>query len=323
MLVSKYLYVVSTTASSVVSMFSINERTGMLTPLNPPSVAAGNISGFIKSDPNGQFAFVDDVGTNVYTYSINPASGVLTQVAVTPNGPNSNAFLVDPQSRFAYGTSNGSTTINIYAYNAATGAVTSIGSANNAGATATQQTILDSQGRYLYTSNQTGPNVSQFSVDQATGALTSLGAPIVSTQPGAICIGPQDRYLYAPNTGGANIAAFSIAANGALASLGTTPTPASTFYCATTPDGSYLLATGAAIYVMPIGANGLPGTPSSFGAAPNSVGLDSTGQFVYAASAGATSVDVYRMTAGTLTLLQTVSAPTGTSELKVLNRYSY
>lgn len=303
-------------------MYSITERTGLLTPLSPLTVSAGNLSGFIKTDPSGRFAFVDDVGTSVYTYSINADMGGLTQVAVTPNGPNSNPFLVDPQSRFAYGTSNGSTTINIYSYNGSTGEVSSIGSANNAGATATQQTILDSQGRYLYTSNQTGPNISQFAVDRATGSLTSLGAPIVSTQPGAICLDPLDRYLYAPNTGGANIAAFSIGSGGALSSLGTTVTPAPTFYCVVTPDAGYVLATGSAMYVMPIGSSGLPGTPASFGGAANSVALDSTGQFVYASS-GTTNLDVYRISNGTLTLLQSVVTASGTSEVKVLNLYSF
>lgn len=303
-------------------MFTINERTGLLTPLGPTVVAAGNTSSFIKTDPAEKFAFVDDVGTNVYTYSINSDTGMLTQVAVTPNGPNSNPFLVDPQSKFAYGTSNGSTNINIYSYNAATGAVTVIGSATNTGVTATQQTIFDSQARYLYTSNQTSQDVSQFAVDKTTGALTSIAAPIVTTQPGSICIDPQDRYLYAPNTGGTNIAAFSIGSNGALASLGTTVTPSSTFYCAVTADGRYIFATGNGLFVMAIGANGLPGTPSSFGGTTNSVALDYSGQFIYASSSAATT-DVYRISNGSLTLLQTVNTPTTSTELKIVNVYSY
>lgn len=321
-LVSRFLYMVSQNGSSIVSMYSINERTGLLTPLSPATVAAGNTSGFIKIDPNARFAFVDDVGTNVYTYSVNQLTGQLTQVAVTGNGPNSNPFVVDPRSTFAFGTSNGSTTINIYSYNAGTGTVSLLSTATNTGATATQQTILDSQGRYLYTSNQTSANVSQFSVNAATGALTSLGAAIGATQPGAICMDPLDRYLYAPNTGGASIAAFSIGSTGVLSTIGPTVTPAATFYCTVTPDSSYVLATGAAMYVLPVNSNGGLGTPSSFGGTASSVTLDASGQFAYVTN-GTSNIDVYRFSNGTLTLIQTVTSVATTAELKVLNLYTY
>lgn len=67
-------------------MYSVDERTGVILPLSPASVASGNLGTFLTMDPSRNFAFVDDVGTNVYTYAINQLTGNLTQTAVTANG---------------------------------------------------------------------------------------------------------------------------------------------------------------------------------------------------------------------------------------------
>lgn len=113
-LVPKFLYVVNSNASGTVSMYSVDERTGVLAALSPSSVAYGNTGATMTLDPGRNFGFVDDVGANVYTFAINQVTGNLTQTATTVSLNNSNAFVVEPRGRFAYGPNNGSTTINIY-----------------------------------------------------------------------------------------------------------------------------------------------------------------------------------------------------------------
>ena len=307
-------------------MYSVDERTGVILPLSPASVASGNLGTFLTMDPSRNFAFVDDVGTNVYTYAMNQLTGNLTQTAVTANGPNSNPFVVENNSRFAYGTSNGSTTINIYSYNASTGAVSLINTATNGAATATQSTIMDPQGRYLYTSNQTSNDVSQFAINTSTGALTSLGTAVSATQPGGICNDSQSRWLYATNTGGASVAGFSIQSNGSLVSISGSPfaTPATGTSCAVTPDGAFLVIASTGLTVFPINqSTGALGTQTTYTAAANGVAISPSGQFVF--STDATTTRAFRMnkTTGALTLINTQPAGTGPSLSVLVNLYVF
>jgi 6-phosphogluconolactonase (cycloisomerase 2 family) len=85
-----------------VSQYTINPRTGKLTPKSPPTVAAGSGTAAIAFTPNGRSAYV--VGNKIYQYSINPATGSLTpkSPAAVATPPNPEPIAVSPNGKYAY-----------------------------------------------------------------------------------------------------------------------------------------------------------------------------------------------------------------------------
>jgi 6-phosphogluconolactonase (cycloisomerase 2 family) len=79
----KYVYAANEVAGTV-SIFSVNQTTGTLTLIGTP--AAINATG-VTADPSGKYLYVvihSATTENLTTYSINPATGAITQVTGTP-----------------------------------------------------------------------------------------------------------------------------------------------------------------------------------------------------------------------------------------------
>ncbi|MBX7059023.1 MAG: lactonase family protein [Leptospirales bacterium] len=325
--VPKFVYVLNQNAAGTISMYSVNRVSGAIDPLNPPSIACCNSGSYMTFDPAGRFAFADDLGASVFTYAVDRSSGLLTQTATTSSGGNANPFVVEPGGRFAYGSNNGTTTINVYAYNTITGAVSLRSTATNTGAAATQGSFIDRRGRYLYTANQGSNNVSQFAIDSVSGALAPLGPAVPATGAGYICIDPLDRWLYATNPAGTTIAAYAIQSNGALVSIGVFTTPvAGPSYCAITPDSLFLIAGGAGLSVMPIDpATGALGTGASYSSGVHSgLAISASGEFVFSAEQTTMSLRTFlrNRSSGALTQIDSKLTGTGPSGVLLGSHYS-
>ena len=73
----------------LVTAFTIDPGTGVLTPTSPPIFTAGLNTLWVAVDPSGKFVYVTIHGPfgstagsgGVSAYSINPATGVLTEIA--------------------------------------------------------------------------------------------------------------------------------------------------------------------------------------------------------------------------------------------------
>lgn len=142
--------------NGTVSMFTINQTTGVLTPTSPATVFTGPGPFGIAISPNGKFAYVpnsDSGGSMTYgvsQYTINPTTGVLTQ-----NNPPA-----------------------VAAGNFPTAAV------------------VDPTSRYLYVVNRNDNNVSIFTIDQTTGNLTANGAISAESMPFRVSFDPSGKFLY-------------------------------------------------------------------------------------------------------------------------------
>ena len=327
LLLRQFVYSLNQNASGTVFMYSVGAST--LTPLSPSSVPCCNNGSILNLDPGGNFAFADDVGPDVFTYRIDRVTGQLTKIATTTLAANSNAIVVEPRGRFAYGSVNGATTIFIYSYNTNTGGLSLINTGTNAGTANTQSSIVHPSGRFLYSSNQGTADVSQFAIDDATGALTTLAAPIGSGPGnGFLCFGSNGKYLYSTNAGGPSISEFLVQSDGTLAAIGTAATTGGPLTCAVTPDSRFLLSgTSSGIEVFAINpASGLLGTGTVYNSGQHAgVAVDPGGGVVYAAHQGSNTVRMYEMNraSGALTLLDTQPAGTAPVGLALLNVYSF
>src|SRR5262249_52329947 len=85
----KFAYV---SGGGLVTAFTIDQITGALTPTNPPTFAAGLNTLWVAVDPNDKFVYTTNHGDfgggttpgSVSAYSIDPATGALTQIAGSP-----------------------------------------------------------------------------------------------------------------------------------------------------------------------------------------------------------------------------------------------
>lgn len=241
-LVPRALYVSDLTPAGAIFQYSIDEGKN-LTPMSPVSVASGNSGGFLALAPDRRFLYTDDIGPTVFRFATDPTTGALSAAGSFTTANNSNPLIVRPDLRFGYASNNGGTNIDIFTYDASTGAVTPNGSATNISGVNSQSSLVEPSGRFYYTSNQGNNTISQFAIDQANGSLTSIGAAVGSggTLAAGICTDPNGRWLYVQNVGTGGLRSFQIdQITGALSLVGVSALPAD-ITCAVTANGRFLV----------------------------------------------------------------------------------
>ena len=272
------------TAGSI-SMYTINATTGTLTstgtidaPCAPPPSPGSCAPWSVVVDPSGKYVYVANEGgfapTSVSMYTINATSGVLTFTGTIAAGPRAISVTVDPTGKFAYVTTEsdppGSAgNVSMYTINAATGALTSIGTV--AAGTNPISVAVDPTGKFAYVANSGSNNVSMYTINATTGALTSTGAIDAGTGPTSVTVDPDPagKFAYVANSGSNNVSMYTInATTGALTSIGTI----------------------------------------AAGSAPTSIAFDPSGKFAYVTNSGSNNVSMYSIdvATGALTLIGTI-----------------
>lgn len=189
----KFLYVsASDSDGATVSMYTINQTTGLLTPTSPATVLTAGIPFQVVVAPSGKFAYVVNnlsggtMTDGVSQYTLNSTTGVLTQntPAVVPAGNAPTAIAVDPTSRFAYVVNRLDNTLSMYTIDPSTGNLTLNSSATNPTATIATGTepfriVFDPTGKFVYVTNEQGP-ASIYTVN-SNGTLTGAGTTGVAT----------------------------------------------------------------------------------------------------------------------------------------------
>ncbi len=190
----RFLYVPATvTTNAALSMFTIDQLTGVLTPMSPASLPAEGYLFDAEVTPNGKFLYVLNNKSDgksakaVWEYSINSSTGMLSPVEARGKplvvaGVGATAVAIDPTSRFAYVVNRTSNSVSMYTIDQNTGALTL----------------------------NTTPNA-------PLGVLTSVGAPV----PFRITFDPSGKFVYVTNQNDA-IAIYTVASDGTLVNAGTT-----------------------------------------------------------------------------------------------------
>jgi 6-phosphogluconolactonase len=189
----RFLYVSALDSNgATVSMYTINQTTGLLTPTSPARVLTGGTPFQVVVDPSGKFAYVvnnlsgGEATDGVWQYTINSVTGVLT-----PNAPAAVAagnapteIAVDPTSRFAYVVNRQDNTVSMYTIDPKTGNLTLNSTAANPTATIATGTEpfridFDPTGKFVYVTNE-GSAASIYTVNN-DGTLTNAGVTGVAT----------------------------------------------------------------------------------------------------------------------------------------------
>jgi 6-phosphogluconolactonase len=226
----QFVYVANEYTDNI-SAFTMSP-TGVLTPIpGSPFAPGGSLNGTnaccVITDPSGKFLFFQD-RTNVYAYTINPTTGVLTFVnAVTiPGSVNEigDGLAVDPAGVFLYSVASGPAQFQALTINATSGAI-ALGPRSPMVFPNGSYTIsLDPTGRFAYTVEN-----SQYLVAYSVlnGVMTSLN----SSSPAAlgsnqVAIDPSGSFVYALQTSTLNnVTGFRISSTGTLSALPFPPAP--------------------------------------------------------------------------------------------------
>ena len=185
-----------------VTAYAVNAQSGLLTPVGD-AVPAGVSPGSLAIAPSGQFAYVvDTLIDGVWTFSIDAATGALTNLNPSepvPAGAFPDAIAIDRTGRFAYVVNSGSNTISMFAVNAFTGSLTPAGAAVDTGLRPTSIAI-DPTGRFAYVTNATDNSLSAYAIDAAVGTLRALGAAVPTGDgPRYVAIEPNGKFAYVVN----------------------------------------------------------------------------------------------------------------------------
>jgi 6-phosphogluconolactonase (cycloisomerase 2 family) len=246
-----FLYVLGRQPDQI-STFAIDPNQGGLTPVNAP-VATGVGPGNMVMSPNGAFLFLYDVQTstqNVQTFTVDSASGTLTPASTVqlPNMdctatlcPGGGDFAIRSDGKYLYvltfdGVKN-TTSITPYAIDAATGALTTGGTAITFPTNAAGTTLsIDPLGRFLYVAKAVSPDgtpdgtsqsatVVSYILDPATGALSPGSSTVVANGASSLAPDPTGKYLYVLYSGCcafySNVLALTVdPSSGALSQVG-------------------------------------------------------------------------------------------------------
>lgn len=341
--------------------YAINATTGNLTAAagSPYAVNGGDLNpNWITLDAGGQFAYVANLNSsNLSTFSVVPATGVLTFVADTqtsisvpfqtpvlcPVTPSCQTFsvAVSPDGKYAFAGSDESPSGFVDGYTLAGGALTAVtGNPFVAGNDPTAM-IVDPTSTFLFAPEQYDDDIAVFTIGTGgvLSAATYFPSGVGSAPKGVALLPPQGNgqpgYLFVANSGTGTVAAFSYdGTTGALTNVSGSPYTVGTGGATSKPWALTVDPTGRFLYVVAYGDNAVSafsinpangqltavGAPVGAGTGPRDVKVEPSGEFAYVANYYDNTIDIYSIdpVTGALTLVNPSGAvPTGTNPISI------
>jgi len=178
-----------------VVIYKFDEKTGKLTPNDPPftKVAGGMGPRHLAFHPNGKWVYgIAEIANEVMAFNWDADKGTLTQfqsVKTLADGfkdPSTAAEItVRADGKFLYASNRGEDSIVVYAIDSKTGELTFKQRTPSRG-NVPRYFTFDPTNQWFIVSNQEGGNVAVFSVDAKTGELTPKGEPVALPKPMAV-----------------------------------------------------------------------------------------------------------------------------------------
>jgi DNA-binding beta-propeller fold protein YncE len=211
------------TFHSTICQFTVDSRTGALSPKTPATVAGGNFPFRIAISPDGKNVYVannDDLAvSNVSQYSADPKDGTLSPKApaTVPAGVSPDGLVVNPDGTSAYVVNNGDNTVSQYSVNPVSGALSPKSPATVATGTTPNEIAVTPDGRSVYVSNANDNTVSQYEVG-SDGALTPKTPSTVPTgdQPLGVTVSPNGKSAYVADSLAGAVSEYDVRADGTL-----------------------------------------------------------------------------------------------------------
>jgi 6-phosphogluconolactonase len=271
------------TDAATIAMYTIDARTGVLTPTTPATVPTGYFPQGIAIDPSGKFVYTANSDDNtVSMFTINSSTGVLTPTtpAAVAAGWSPGFVTVHPSGKFAYASNQDDDTISMYTINSNTGVLTPTTPAAVPAGPSPFGVTVDPSGKFAYVADaysQPNNTVWQFTVDAVTGVLTPNGTATSGNGSTSVAVDPSSKFAYVVNRLDNTVSMFTI-----------NPTTGSL-----TPNTPPTIATGQE---------------------PFGIVVDPSGNFAYVSNQNSASVSIYTLN-GDGTLTTAGIAATGTDPI--------
>lgn len=252
---------------ATISMFTINQTTGILTPTSPATVPTGYFPQEIAIDPLGRFVYTansDDATVSMFT--INQTTGVLTPTTpatVSTMVPGNilwdpNFLTVDPAGKFLYVTellTNGAAVL-MFSIDQTTGLLTPTSPATVITDGIPWQIVITPNGKFAYVVNNFSggeyiDGVAEYTVNSTTGVLTQNAvAAAAGNAPTAIVVDPTGSFAYVVNRLDDTVSMYTINPTTGNLTLNTTAThPTGTVVAGNEPFRIAFDPTGKFVYV--------------------------------------------------------------------------
>ena len=174
--------------------YAIDPEKALLTPANPPFVAAQPTTGprHFKFSNDGRHGYnITEMGATIVVYDYNAATGALSPVqSISTLPPDYQAkwgaeVRVHPNGKFVYGSNRGHDSIAVFSVEPASGRLTLVEIVPTGGRVP-RNFALSPDGKWLVCGHQDSENITVFKVDGNTGRLTKT--PNTISIPSAICV---------------------------------------------------------------------------------------------------------------------------------------
>jgi len=325
-IIPRFAYVANA-GDNTISIYTVNVITGQLRANG--YISTGGFSPVsITVDPY-QIAYVADAVGNLLAYTINAATGALTELSSSPfvAGSLPNAVTVYPIDKFVYVVNSNANDVEVYAVEATTGAQSLLNTVRTrsgplAIAIAKGTTAITYRPKFAYVANFNSANLFAYTINATTGALTEVSDSPVKTgeYPYSVTVDPFGKFAYVTNYGTSTLSAYTInpttglltEMTGSPFSTGKGPTsviidPSGRFaYVANFNAGTLSAYT---INIITGALTELSDSPFVAGTNPRSVTIDPSGRFAYVANDGPGKVSAYAINAITGALTELSGSP--------------
>jgi DNA-binding beta-propeller fold protein YncE len=312
--------------SNTISGFSLDPRSGALSPLVGSPFAVGTGPEFMAADPTGKFLVVANSGSgDVSVFQITSQTGTLTAVPGSPfpAGTRPEGVAVDPGGKFVFVANQASNSISVF--NLAANGWLSPAPGSPFPAAHPFGLAVNPSGKVLYANNFPDSmaadlnTVSTFQI-ASNGALTPLaGSPsATANSPGfassiGMAVDPQGKFLFVADHMAQAIVPFDIAAStGALTPASALPTPAAScgvgchnnsLRVTVHPNDQFVYATNVqagTVSAFSIVTGGMSHIADfSTGQHPFGIAVDPSGSFLYVANKVDNNVSAFSVSTST------------------------
>lgn len=218
----KYAYV-NSSCTNIITMYSINQDTGMLSPLFPISTITAGISRYVLVfEPLGRYAYlVSDFDRNVSIYSVSAATGVLTFLGHDNLNIPRGIISFDFTGEYAYSASSIDSSVSMLKIDPSTGRLIPLEPSVVKAGYLPLGVAITSTNKYAYVHNIGDNTISMYQLDHSTGKLVPLEPFTIPTgnsgigayNPQGVVIDPTNKFLYVTNYQDNNISMYGINQN--------------------------------------------------------------------------------------------------------------
>ncbi len=293
--------------SGIISIFSINKNSGLLTSIQDVSTTS---PGALDYFPGDRFLANAQFGQNISMYCVNPETGIITEIPSSPfiTNPTPLDLKFSPDGRFLANTGifSGIIDVSVFSVDMAKGNLTSVPGSPFTAEDNPVGLAYSPDSKFLTVVNEASNNITVFSVNQTTGSLQSIQTIATPNGPVQVSYNPDGRFLGITNQDNGIVRIFSVnQTTGILTEIQTIAvggTPAAIQY---SPNGSFLAVTNVDagrndINIFSVNqSTGLiteiSGSPFSSSQGPFEGVYSPDGRFFYVVGTTANALDIFQV----------------------------